>query len=127
LLIYSTLSYIAFTALKSHYDYLSTFQGQAKQIVSLLVIPTILSAFKNTLFVRYIKTFIDFFGTYSLELYVLHMLMIGVLWDVAHSLYESELPLMVIHIVPIINAIITIAICKPMHKLTTVLSHRIIN
>jgi len=127
MLLLSILAYVVFSILKSQYDYLTTFQGQAKQIATILVIPAILSFLKNTIIVGYIKRILEFFGTYSLEIYVLHMLLIGLLWDVAHYIYGSELPVMSIRIVPLLNLFIVLALCKPIHRITTMLGQRIIN
>lgn len=101
------ISYI----LKSDWEYGIAIYGMTEKIVYMSIICIFFSKSENWYLIQRIRKFLKWFGRYSLELYVLHLLIFCFLSS--EMLLGNTLPLMKANIM-IVGALL---LCKPFHKL----------
>lgn len=105
--------------LKSHFEYAVEIYTMTEKIVYMFAICILLLVSENLAFVKWICKMLKWFGRYSLELYVLHLLVFGFLSS--EMLFGNISPAVKVWIM-VVGALL---LCVPFHKLTDVIVRKI--
>ena len=105
--------------LKSHFEYAVEIYTMTEKIVYMFAICILLSVSENLVFVKWICKMLKWFGRYSLELYVLHLLIFSFLSS--EMLFGNTSPTVKVWIM-VAGALL---LCVPFHKLTDVIIKKI--
>lgn len=105
--------------LKSHWVYAIEIYGMTEKIVYMFIICILFSVLKNWTPVKLIRNMLRWFGKYSLELYVLHLLIFCFL---SSELLFGDITSITKVSIMIIGAL---CLCVPFHKLTGVIVKKI--
>ena len=115
LLIAVAMVWIASFFLKGIWAYGVSLYGMVEKIVYMFSISIFLLLFENWYPIKWIRIFLNWFGKYSLELYVLHLL---IFCFVSSKMLFGDIE-------PIMKAVIMVAgalvLCVPFHKLIDII------
>lgn len=119
MLLFTVILWIISFFLKNHWEYVYEIYAMTEKIIYMFIICILFSVSENQTLVKYIRKILRWFGRYSLELYVLHLLIF--------SFLSSEI--LFSNITPIIKVSIMILgvllLCIPFHKLNDVIVKKI--
>lgn len=105
--------------LKKHWEYVVEVYGMTEKIVYMSIICVLFSVSEKWIFVQWICKVLRWFGRYSLELYVLHLLIFCFISS--EMLFGAILPIVKASIM-IVGALL---LCVPFHKLADVIVQKI--
>lgn len=119
MLLFTVILWIISFFLKNHWEYVYEIYAMTEKIIYMFIICILFSVSENQTLVKYIRKILRWFGRYSLELYVLHLLIFSFLSS--EILFSNITPIIKVSIM-ILGALL---LCIPFHKLNDVIVKKI--